>query len=193
MQVQTTAVAGETIVAKIIESQSAEMPDGMEAYWLKEDDGTLVIILSGAINRGPPELRDEAIYHEAREAHWFDQLRNERFAGSQAVSEGNLESLKRDAHILAAAEESIAFSENGRGLSPYHARQIEALSPSQRAGILNEGRQQHHQLVLEHLGSDALDAYVRYEETLRRALKSADKGRSVALDLPAERFGAYVS
>lgn len=176
---QSFEIAGEKFTAKVV--RAADMPQGLFAYNFRDGQNQLVIVLSDEL--ASQEERNEAVYHEFREDYWLANGQNDWAA-----------------HVLASAEESIAFGQNGTKISPYHTKQIENLTGLQRGQLIEENRERNHLVILDALGQDKFDEYTRYENLIRAELKRIDvevlrrdRGEEeFSLQLPAERFGASV-
>lgn len=107
----------------------ADLPPGVYAYHLHGSDGTLIIVLNPSL---PASARDEAIYHEIREAYWMSQGFNQH-----------------EAHVLASAEQILRFGSPNR-LTPYHQTQIEDMTPDQLQALASESEQDrrwHHDIL----------------------------------------------
>ena len=101
------------------------------------------------------DLRNEVLYHEWREGVWM----------KKGLS-------MREAHILAAAEEVVAFSQLGR-LTPYHIVQIDDLTKSALVGLVSEVREMQHSIIRKHLGNSYINRIREYEKLI--VGKAADK------------------
>ncbi|MGB2651219.1 MAG: hypothetical protein WBD00_03345, partial [Candidatus Omnitrophota bacterium] len=147
--------------AKVVEVDfadlDADLADAAAAYQFRAADGTLVIALNA--NAQFTGFREEALFHEAREAFWETSLANnvdmakladkeaERLAKEQLKAEGvevneaGVARIKEDmmpqvisrmAHIVTSAEQAAQFgkAELG-GLTPYHYAELERMAATE--------------------------------------------------------------
>ncbi len=139
--VETKTIKGKEITAKFID----EVAQGRlrNYFW---HAGVLVIVTGEKVVSDKSGLWEEAAYHEAREAYWFSRMAEE------AHLDDNLR--RRYAHILAAAEEIIAFGRND--LTPFHRRILPQFSDEQRQFLLDEDpdedRAEQHETISQYLG-----------------------------------------
>lgn len=145
ISVEKRTIKGEVITAKFIDNDR-DLPRGMYAYHFYDEEGNLVIVIRG-------EFKEEAIYHEAREAYW--------------QGEGLT---RRKAHIFACAEQVLAFGEEGE-LTPFHESQLENIRQYELNDLLDEfnteNRIYHHGIIKVNLGEDAYKVVERYERLFR--------------------------
>jgi len=160
--VETKVINGILITAKFIYSEPLSwgaMPKGMSSHHFYDSNGNLVIV--GAYYLSEEEL-NEAFYHEGREAHWITVLSDEAQQSNRELTEGLLNTIRRNAHILASAEESIAFGDSV--LTPFHKRQVASMSQGLLEQLLQENRQAHHELIKARLSAADYEKYLSYEQ-----------------------------
>ncbi|MFH1414794.1 MAG: M20/M25/M40 family metallo-hydrolase, partial [Elusimicrobiota bacterium] len=161
MQLETREIKGKLITAKFIVDDT-NLPDGIWGYHFRDIDNNLVIVTS---NR----FQDETAYHEAIEAEWIEELK--RRAGPSVPREF-LDNILHTAHILASAEQVMAFWADKSKFTPFHHHLLyEKYSKKQVKDILNEDRTAHHEIIKEHLGEDAAVAVKSYEENIKKQIK----------------------
>lgn len=144
-----------------------------------EENGRKVLVIVMRAPQRNQKLRDEIVFHECREGHWSVYLaRRHRPAGKVSA--------RRFYHILASAEESVYFSEEG-GLTPYHQKQLNQMKRSELLDLILEyesgARSLHHDLIKTHLGAAFLRKVKAYEARLIAEAKRllAEKGSSETL------------
>lgn len=174
---QREIVPGETITAKVIQIKNEDgaqvrMPEGLFAYHFRDAQGDLVIVLSNDL--ATDEI-DEAIYHEFREDYWEQELAARAARGElSAEDEGRIPWIS---HVLASAEESVAFGQDMDAITAYHARQIRSLENGQLRALISEDRQAHQQVISRYLTEQQSQKYSEYEETMRDAIQKALSAR----------------
>jgi hypothetical protein len=160
--VETKVINGISVTAKFIYSEPlgwGAMPKGMSSYHFYDSNGNLVIV--GACYLSEEEL-NEAFYHEGREAHWTTVLSEEARQSNAALTAELLNTIRRNAHILASAEESVAFGDPV--LTPFHKRQVASMSQGLLEQLLQENRQAHHELIKVRLSAADYEKYLSYEQ-----------------------------
>ncbi|MFC1667862.1 hypothetical protein ACFL1T_00580 [Chlamydiota bacterium] len=142
-----------TIRAKVI-FVGEELPQGVNAWGLgmgADENGEYIIV---AVRGSPGDNRDhfdEMLYHESREVYWKEH----------DVS-------SREAHILASADQVLAFGKPGK-LTAYHQDQLRFLLPEQLQSLLNEEREKsHHRIIEKHLTADDALVVEEYEKFIQR-------------------------
>ncbi len=113
-----------------------KLPEGVYAYHFKTADGRMIVVLSHDI---PERLRNEAVFHELREAYW--------------ISQGYTQ---HEAHIIASAEQMEKFSVDG-GLTLLHAWLLENMGLEGLKDLTREtqtDRTEHHRIVARAKGAD---------------------------------------
>ncbi|MFH0732902.1 MAG: tetratricopeptide repeat protein [Candidatus Omnitrophota bacterium] len=183
---ETKIIMEEKITAKFI--YVGDMPADRFGYRFEDKDGLVIVLRSDM-----PQIADEAIFHEAREDYWEKQLKNKT---PRDLFEMHPE---QAAHVLAAAEEVLAFGKEG--LTPYHAQQVVQIrgDPERQVSILKEGhaeRKAHHDLIKKYLAQtysfDVIDKIKTYEQALRKRLeKRQDPQRRYAIDRIIELIKDY--
>jgi hypothetical protein len=210
-QLQQLDIEGKTITAKIIDSDpedslNGRMPDGLFAYHFRDAQGDLVIVLSN--NLTSQDEIDEAVYHEFREDHWERELAAPRAARGELSAEDKAR-IPWIAHVLASAEESIAFGHDRNAITSYHDKQIRALEIEQLDALIKEDRNVHQQVIKTYLKQEEIARYLQYEEMMRaemvslisarksvsesdQSVQADGKRQKPFLELPSSRFGAAV-
>lgn len=174
---QQREIKGETYNAKIVTSElddasSGEMPEGLFAYHLRDTQGNLIIVLSGDLTA---DEIDEAVYHEFREDYWERELAARAERGE--LSAEDQARISWIAHVLASAEESVAFGQDMDEITAYHTRQIRSLENRQLRELINEQRQAHQQVISRYLTRQQFEKYLVYEKRMRAELQSALSAR----------------
>ncbi|MDP3980071.1 MAG: hypothetical protein Q8Q33_01515, partial [Chlamydiota bacterium] len=150
----------ETVPYRIIADTT--LPEGIDVWHFREIEGDhsspLIIVL-----KAPPVEGEEILN---RMFHIRHEIREEYLERRGLNS--------RDAHILAAAQDIVEFSEEGQ-LLPYHEMQLRNASPESLHNLILEyemphGRDYQHGLIGSHLGMFALGKIEQYEFFVNRTL-----------------------
>jgi chemotaxis methyl-accepting protein methylase len=158
LDIQKKVIKGKEIIAKFIDN-AKDIPDGLYGYHFYDEKGNLVIVTN-------TEYYDEAIFHEAREAYWHNRLT----PSGEYLAYKTKKDINRTAHILASAEQSLAFSEYGN-LTPFHEAQINNMDIDALMELFNEfyyDREWHRENYGIYLGKKARSHMMEYETLLFR-------------------------
>jgi hypothetical protein len=135
----------------------ADLPLQVPAYHLWDERDMPIIVVDYAF---PPSAIEEAVYHEVRASQWIEE----------GVS-------PMDAHVLASAEQVMAFSRGGR-LTPYHFSQLLGMNAQRLSAIVEEdepARKRHHAILAK--AGLLTPLILEYEQVLRA--KAAQQLRTI--------------
>ncbi|MFH1665906.1 MAG: hypothetical protein ABIA77_07170, partial [Candidatus Omnitrophota bacterium] len=184
-EVKEENIKGLTIKAKFITDKDIPMPPAMSAYHLYDNEGNLVIVTREGLKEENEAVWQEAVFHEDRESEGIKSMSREfietqpEWIEGTAIPADEMSYIWRKAHILAAADEILAFGEEG--ITPYHLSQIAKMTELNELDkirrLLAENRRGHHELIEESFGADngtgARAKIERYEERFRIELRES--------------------
>ena len=177
-KVSAKDIKGLKITAKFIIDTDKNMPKGISAFHFYDAQRNFVIVTQEEVIEGSGSIAEEAAYHEAVEAGRIKKLALD-LKMPQAEKE-------RVSHILAAAEEVIAFGQ--QGLTPYHKKQLSEIPLDKLEKLINEDRESHYVLIGRYLTADVVEKVKQYEENFKKEavqqlnILSKKVGRSIGLN-----------
>jgi len=177
-KVSAKDIKGLKITAKFIIDTDKNMPKGISAFHFYDAQRNFVIVTQEEVIEGSGSIAEEAAYHEAVEAGRIKKL-----ALDLKMPQAEKECVS---HILAAAEEVIAFGQ--QGLTPYHKKQLSEIPLDKLEKLINEDRESHYVLIGRYLTADVVEKVKQYEENFKKEavqqlnILSKKVGRSIELN-----------
>ncbi len=163
----TIEIAGEPVIAKFIVDADT-MPADLYGYHFIDKETHLVIVTRLPLTEEGKitSIAQEVAYHEYREAQWVERLIT--LFDSKTIED--IERMKNVAHVLAWADQILAFGENG--LTPFHAQQaVEiAANPELLIRMLTEDRSYHYDRLAIFLSEDLVEKVKAYDKRFKRQL-----------------------